>query len=172
MSGTWLTYPQTGATLSDDPLPPGYRHIRRRQVVGRGREVFERAATGLLTWQVHRAAGITVVPPARLRAGAALRVRLGWGAFSVGGPCLIVGVVDEPDRRGFAYGTLPGHVECGEEAFLVRIEPDGRVVAEVCAFSLAATPLARVAGRLGERVQDLVTARYLAGFARVARGTG
>ena len=38
-------------------------------------------------------------------------------------PCRVVYVVDEPDRRGFAYGTLPGHAESGEELFLVRYDP-------------------------------------------------
>jgi uncharacterized protein (UPF0548 family) len=28
--------------------------------------------------------------------------------------------VDEPGRRGFAYGTLPGRPETGEEAFVVE----------------------------------------------------
>jgi uncharacterized protein (UPF0548 family) len=31
----------------------------------------------------------------------------------------VVAVADEPDRCGFAYGTLPGHAVCGEEAFVV-----------------------------------------------------
>ena len=30
-------------------------------------------------------------------------------------PCRVVYVVDEPDRRGFAYGTLPGHPEIDGE---------------------------------------------------------
>src|SRR5262249_59666945 len=37
--------------------------------------------------------------------------------------CRIVYVVEEDGpvvRYGFAYGTLPGHVECGEERFLVE----------------------------------------------------
>ena len=51
-------------------------------------------------------------------------------------PCRVVYVVDEPDRRGFAYGTLPGHAESGEELFLVRYDPaTDEVYAEVTAFS-------------------------------------
>ncbi len=37
--------------------------------------------------------------------------------------CRIVYVVDEQgpvSRFGFAYGTLPGHMECGEERFMVE----------------------------------------------------
>ncbi len=41
--------------------------------------------------------------------------------------CRIVTVVAEPDRFGFAYGTLPDHVESGEERFLVERTSDGSV---------------------------------------------
>jgi uncharacterized protein (UPF0548 family) len=34
-------------------------------------------------------------------------------------PVRVVAVADEPDRCGFAYGTLPEHEVCGEEAFVV-----------------------------------------------------
>ena len=51
-------------------------------------------------------------------------------------PCRIVGVIEEEeDRWGFAYGTLPGHFEQGEEAFVVSRSTDGRVHFEVTAFS-------------------------------------
>ncbi|SIP67631.1 hypothetical protein BN9982_740001 [Mycobacterium tuberculosis] len=30
-------------------------------------------------------------------------------------PCRVVYVIDEPDVRGFGYGTLPGHPVSGEE---------------------------------------------------------
>jgi uncharacterized protein (UPF0548 family) len=52
----------------------------------------------------------------------------------------IVYVVDEDDgrvaRRGFAYGTLPDHVERGEERFLVEWDRESdRVSYEIRAFS-------------------------------------
>jgi uncharacterized protein (UPF0548 family) len=42
--------------------------------------------------------------------------RLTVKAFGIGfkAPVRVVYVVDEPTRRGFAYGTLPGHPESGE----------------------------------------------------------
>ncbi|HEV8560641.1 MAG TPA: DUF1990 family protein [Actinophytocola sp.] len=42
-------------------------------------------------------------------------------------PGRVVHVVEEEHRRGFAYGTLPGHPECGEEAFLLERHADGTV---------------------------------------------
>ena len=53
--------------------------------------------------------------------------------------CRIVYVVDEPGpvhRFGFAYGTLPDHVETGEERFLVEWdEATGDVWYDILAFS-------------------------------------
>jgi uncharacterized protein (UPF0548 family) len=53
--------------------------------------------------------------------------------------CRIVYVVNEtePARQfGFAYGTLPGHVETGEERFLVEWDPaDNRVYYDILAYS-------------------------------------
>lgn len=49
------------------------------------------------------------------------------GPLAVHEPVRVVAVVDTPDTRGFAYGTLRGHPVSGEEAFIVRKAPDGRV---------------------------------------------
>jgi uncharacterized protein (UPF0548 family) len=77
-------------------------------------------------------------------------------------PCRVVYVVDEPDRRGFAYGTLPGHAESGEELFLVRYDPATEdVFAEVTAFSRHATWWSRLASPFTSLVQRVVTTRYL-----------
>jgi uncharacterized protein (UPF0548 family) len=50
-------------------------------------------------------------------------------------PARVVYVVDEPTRRGFAYGTLRGHPESGEEAFIVEKNDDGSVWLVIRAFS-------------------------------------
>jgi uncharacterized protein (UPF0548 family) len=48
-------------------------------------------------------------------------------------------------RYGFAFGTLPGHVERGEERFTVERQGDEDTVwHEVFAFARPAHPLARV----------------------------
>ncbi len=69
--------------------------------------------------------------------------------------------VTEARRRGFAYGTLPGHPESGEEAFVVEQHDDGSVVFAITAFSRPATASARAAGPLGLLIQRYVTRRYL-----------
>jgi uncharacterized protein (UPF0548 family) len=77
-------------------------------------------------------------------------------------PCRVVYVVEEPRRRGFAYGTLPGHPEQGEESFIVVQEDDGSVVFRITAFSRPASALSRLGGPLTRWVQDWMTERYLA----------
>ena len=59
--------------------------------------------------------------------------------------CRIVYTFDEPHRFGFAYGTLPGHVDCGEEIFMVERSETGTVRYVLKAFSRPRHLLARLA---------------------------
>jgi uncharacterized protein (UPF0548 family) len=72
--------------------------------------------------------------------------------------CRVVELVDEPDRFGFAYGTLPTHAEIGEESFIVHRGP---LRFAVEAVSRPAHPLARLAPPIADRLQAAATARYL-----------
>jgi len=73
-------------------------------------------------------------------------VTLGTPWLSLAAPCRIVGVLDEPDSWGFAYGTLPGHPEQGEESFVVSIGGDDVVRFRITAFSRPGEWIARLAG--------------------------
>ena len=86
-------------------------------------------------------------------------VELRLGPIKV--PCRVVYVVDEPTRQGFAYGTLPGHPERGEEALVIDRNDDGSVSFSVTAFSRHATLLTRLGGPVGRLAQNFVTERYL-----------
>lgn len=50
-------------------------------------------------------------------------------------PVRIVYLVNEEHRRGYAYGTLPGHPLFGEESFVVEHRADDSVRITVRAFS-------------------------------------
>lgn len=155
-----LTYDEVGATAWD--LPAGYRHVRRSAVLGHGRERFQEAAQQLMTWQLHRRAGLRVAasePVAVL--GAEVTSAVGLGPLRIKAPCRVVAVIDESDRRGFAYGTLPGHPERGEESFTIGLEEDGTVVLDIVAFSRPAAWWARLGAPISRLVQDRVTTRYL-----------
>jgi uncharacterized protein (UPF0548 family) len=157
LAGKTLTYTEIGATAGD--LPAGYHHLRKSSVIGRGRDRFEEAATEGMRWGMLRGAGLRVQATAPLAdVGADVLVHLG----PVVAPCRVIYVVDEPDRRGFAYGTLPGHAEQGEELFLVRFDPQTQNVhAEVAAFSRHATWWSRLGSPVTSLVQRIVTDRYL-----------
>jgi uncharacterized protein (UPF0548 family) len=152
-----LTYSQVGATATT--LPPDYHHVQKSAVIGRGRQRFEDAAAAGMRWGMLRGAGVRVTATTEIAAvGSDVIVHLG----PVQAPCRVVYVVDEPDRRGFAYGTLPGHAESGEELFLVRYDPaTENVFADVTAFSRHAMWWSRLASPFTSLVQRVVTSRYL-----------
>ena len=59
-------------------------------------------------WGMQRGSGLGVQASSEVvLVDAIVVVRLGF----LPAPCRVVYVVDEPDVRGFGYGTLPGHPE-------------------------------------------------------------
>ena len=106
-----------------------------------------------------RGAGVRVQASTDV-AGVGSVVIVGMGPIRA--PCRVVYVVDEDNRRGYAYGTLKGHPESGEELFSARYDPStGAVYAEVKAFSRHATWWSKAAGPVTSLLQRLVTKRYL-----------
>jgi uncharacterized protein (UPF0548 family) len=158
LDGLPLTYSDVGATAAET-LPAGYHHVRATTRIGSGRDRFERAADAVMRYGMLRSAGVHVdatTPVAEV--GTLVLGRL--GPFPA--PCRVVYVLDEPNHRGFAYGTLPGHPEAGEERFAVSFEPSSEAVyAEVVAFSRHATWWSRLGGPATTFVQRVVTKRYL-----------
>lgn len=152
-----LTYTEVGATVGE--MPGGYRHMTESAVIGRGRARFDEAAAAGMRYGMLRGAGLRVDATSPVaEVGATVVVHLG----PVSAPCRVVTVLDDPDRRGFAYGTLAGHPETGEELFAVRFDPlTEEVHAEVRAFSRHATWWSRAAGPFTSLAQRLVTSRYL-----------
>ena len=157
LSGLALTYPEVGATAST--LPAGYRHIHREHRIGSGRDRFDQAAAAVMRYGMLRGAGLQVAATTDVaRVGTDVLGRL--GPFIA--PCRVVYVVEEPDRRGFAYGSLPGHAVSGEEMFGVRYDPaDDAVYSEVVAFSRPATWWSRLGSPVLALAQRVVTGRYL-----------
>ena len=156
-----LTYDEVGATGAT--LPTGYDHVRRSRVVGHGAADFERAAEAVMTWQLHRLAGLAVVADApRAAVGVDVRLGLGIGRLRLAAACRVVTVAEQAAARGFAYGTLPGHPESGEESFLVRQADDGTVSLHVVAFSRPDRWFSRLGAPATRAVQKRLTDRYLA----------
>jgi uncharacterized protein (UPF0548 family) len=165
-----FTYAEVGATR-DAELPAGYDHVERSVVVGRGDAVFERATAAVFDWRAQRGVGLRVraTGPAS-EPGTVVVLTAGLPRLGYDIPCRVVWAQTVGDERGFAYGTLPGHPESGEEAFLVRRGPGGDVVFALRVFARRASPLARLGGPVSTGVQRLATARYLSAIRAAARG--
>ena len=158
-----LTYPEVGATQTE--LPDGYDHLHHRVRLGQGGITFRRAAATVQGWELHRRAGLEVAASApRADRDVVVVVGMRVGPVWVLAPCRVVWVVDQPRRCGFGYGTLPGHPECGEEAFMVELDDAGMVWLAVTAFSRPASWSARLLARLARRQQRRVSAAYLRAF--------
>ncbi|MCU1536161.1 MAG: hypothetical protein JWP82_512, partial [Humibacillus sp.] len=108
-----FTYDGVGALISG-ATPDGFTRLSRSRTLER--RDFDAAADDLLAWRAQAGAGLNVqASDIPLVEGTVVLLRLGPGPLSVHIPCRVVTVVDEPRRRGFAYGTLAGHPESGEE---------------------------------------------------------
>ena len=170
---TPLTYAEHGRTLSRAGLPPGYHHLRQQRVLGRGDEVWRAACGGLRTWRLHRGSGLRVAPAdPPIAVGTEMVTDIGLaGPVHVVAACRIVEVVDEPDRFGFAYGTLRVHPARGEEAFVVVRDSSGVVRLEVTAFSRGNGPVMRLGGPMVRRQQAAATRGYLDALQRHVAAT-
>ncbi len=166
VEGAEPTYAAQDATLGG-ALPAGFHHLSDATVLGHGPRDFARASEGLRIWQAHRLPGVRVFPhDAPLRSGTSVVVTLGTDLAAVAAPCRIIAVVEEPGRFGFAYGTLPGHPERGEEAFVVTMSDDGTVSFGVRAFSCPADPVMHLVGPLGRCLQAVTAKGYLRAMRR------
>jgi uncharacterized protein (UPF0548 family) len=164
-----FTYPERGWTAWSHP-PTGYYACQRSVVVGTGQAVFERAGAALLSWQMHRRAGLDLISTDRTAVvGARVLLRIGFGPLALSAPCQVVYTVRDDHRHGFAYGTLTGHPVSGEESFVVSLGAQTNLVSfTIRAFSRPATILARLGGPVTPLVQQFATGRYLAALAALS----
>lgn len=137
------------------------RRFRRSEVaavVGAGDAVWRRAAEDVLRWTVKTRSGFAVDDPGPVVAGDRPVITAGVLGITVREPVEVVQVVQQRDRVGFSYRTLPGHPVDGEEAFIVHREGD-RVVLTVRSLTRPAAqqpwrvlfPLLRIAQAVAHR---------------------
>lgn len=162
-----LTYQPVGMTAPDGPSPPaGFHPLRVATGLGHGPSVFHAASEALGAWRMHRGLGLRVDADGQQAAlGVELELRFG----PLRAPCRVVWTVREERRVGFAYGTLVGHPERGEEAFVVEWLPDDSVRLTVSALSTPAAWYVRAAGPLGRGAQRLIARGYGWSLRRAAR---
>lgn len=130
-----VTYADVGATR-EERAPSGFEHDHNRQALGHGTATFERAKAAIRAWRMFPAPLAWIEPqPIPIEVGAQAGVIIHALGLWWLNAARIVYVIDEPRRFGFAYGTLPGHAERGEERFLVEHLTDDSVWYDLRAFS-------------------------------------
>jgi len=93
--------------------------------------------------------------------GMTAKLKIAVGPISVLAPVRVVYVIDEPNRIGFAYGTMVGHPESGEESFVVEKRDDDSVWFTIRSFSRPSTWKYRLAGPYLRYQQAKITRKYL-----------
>lgn len=102
------------------PSDSNYRHSEVSAIIGNGDEVWQRAASDVLRWKVKTASGFAVESAGPVSPGERMNVTASFCGLTVLEPVEVVAVVEQPNRVGFSYRTMPGHPVCGEEAFIVH----------------------------------------------------
>ena len=133
-----FTYEAVGATAGTPPA--GYVVDRTRIKLGEGEAVFRSATAALRRWEQFNLGWVEAWPSdTPIQSGEVVAVMgRAIGVWWLNA-CRVVYVVDEAgtiSKFGFAYGTLPGHVESGEERFLIEWDQiGGSVWYDITAFS-------------------------------------
>jgi uncharacterized protein (UPF0548 family) len=112
-----MTVPELGVWPGSDRR---YRRSEVTAVVGIGGVAWERAARDVRRWRVKTASGFSVDHAGPVVGGDRVTVMARLFGVTIVEPVGVLSVIEEPNRVGFAYRTLPGHPVCGEEAFIVH----------------------------------------------------
>ena len=150
------SYSEVGHTRGQ--LPKGYQVDHHRVQLGVSHETFERARRALFNWQMFRLNWLEPCWPRQplnegVLAGTLARI---FGLWTVN-VCRVVYVVQESGvvkKFKVACGTLPGHVECGEERFSVEWHrDDDSVWYDILSFSKPAHIVTRFGYPIARRLQ-------------------
>lgn len=147
-----FTYAEVGATNATPPV--GYNVDHNRIQLGSGEATYHGAAEALKRWRHFELGWVAIVPRGvRVEVGATVAVKArAFGTWSLNAS-RVVYTIEESRRFGFAYGTLPDHVEKGEERFLVERLEDDSVWYDILAFSRPQHPLVKLSAPLARRLQ-------------------
>lgn len=147
-----FSYEAVGATHPDHEAAPARRVVdHNRVLLGSGDACFACACDALREWRMFPSPWTRIHPAkAPISEGQAVVIQIhAFGLWSLNA-ARIVYTIDRADEFGFAYGTLPGHAESGEERFMIRRNAAGEVFYDLFAFSrprhfftIAGFPVAR-----------------------------
>ncbi len=157
-----FTYDAVGASNAE--TPGGFDVDHNRVRLG-DTGCWDAAVAAVRAWKMFDISWVTLLPQdAPIAVGTTVAVvAQALGTWSRNAT-RIVYVLDTPERFGFAYGTLPGHIECGEERFMVE-KVGGEVWYDIRAFSQPRHPLARLGKPVVRRMQARFARASLAAMA-------
>ncbi len=170
-----FSYSDVGATATQ---PPAGFNVDHNQIqLGTGETVFARAVEALRRWRQFDLGWVVIVPPDQpLAAGTVVAIRAQTLRFWSLSASRIVYVITEREggvvRFGFAYGTLPDHVEKGEERFLIEHRADDSVWYDIYAFSRPKHPLVKLGAPYARSLQRRFARESLAAMRRAVSSRG
>jgi uncharacterized protein (UPF0548 family) len=174
VAGRPFSYAEVAATA--DParfaaLAANYDLDRHCFPLGDGRDLFERARASLLSWDHFEIAWLELLgagtPPCAGQTVATLTRAAGLWFLNACRVVYVEGDGGSSNEVAFAYGTLPGHVEQGEERFAVCFDPaTGAVTYRITAFSRPAVLATKVAKPWVRRIQRRFAASSAEALAR------
>lgn len=168
-----FSYAAVDATRSETP-PTGFKVDHNRTQLGDGETVYTRAVSALRNWQQFELGWIKIMPagsPIAVGQTVAIRAHT-FGLWSLSAARIVYVIEEsEPARRfGFAYGTLPDHVECGEERFTIEQLDDGSVWYDIYAFSHPQHALVKLGAALARKLQKQFVKESLEAMRNAAAG--
>ena len=170
-----FSYPEVGKTAelgssaSEAAIASRYDLDRHRFPLGTGRSVFERARTALMAWRHFEIPWLELHGAHDVAPGQVVATLTSVAGLWFLNPCRVVYVESGParDEVSFAYGTLFGHAECGEERFQVSFDAATETVwYEITAFSRPAVVWTKLGYPLARRIQMRFAASSAAALAR------
>jgi uncharacterized protein (UPF0548 family) len=164
-----VTYDGVGQ-LRTGRIPDGYHRFSLSREFSDAPDALERAERSIRSWSAHRGAGVIVQPdvPA-LEPGVVMALAVRTFGIWITASCRVIEVVKTEHSFGFVYGTLPHHVEQGEESFMAHRNDAGMVRFQVEAFSRPGSWLTRLAGPIGPILQKRQASAYLDGMIESAQ---
>jgi uncharacterized protein (UPF0548 family) len=167
-----FSYPEVGATRDDRP-PAGYAIDHRRIQVGRGERAFRSACAALREWEMFQLGWVRPCwPDTPVEPGSVVASLTRLAGIWLLNVCRIV-YVDEAGLDGrrfrFAWGTLPEHVEQGEERFTIEWLDDDTVWYDLYAFSRPGHFLVRLGYPVARQMQRRFGEQSLRAMARSVR---
>jgi len=151
-----FTYSAVGATAGTPPA--GFVVDHTRIQLGNGEQIFEAAKTAIKCWEQFQLGWVESssrdIPIEKGQVVGVLARVFGLWCLNA---CRIVSVVDEVgpiNRYGLVYGTLPSHVQSGEERFQVEWDRNENTVwYDILAFSRPNHFLTRLGYPMVRRIQ-------------------